>query len=85
MTVPVPEAPAVGELITMSRYLDIIVPRGGRSLIERISREATVPVIKHLEGLCHVYIDDDADIDKAIIFAFLFLIKGFHTRFCLLN
>jgi glutamate-5-semialdehyde dehydrogenase len=61
---------AVGELITMSRYLDIIVPRGGRSLIERISREATVPVIKHLEGLCHVYIDDDADIDKAIKVAY---------------
>jgi glutamate-5-semialdehyde dehydrogenase len=61
---------AVGELITMSRYLDIIVPRGGRSLIERISREATVPVIKHLEGLCHVYIDDDADIEKAIKVAY---------------
>ncbi len=56
---------AVGELITMSEHVDIIVPRGGKSLIERISREATVPVIKHLEGLCHIYIDDDADLSKA--------------------
>ncbi len=57
---------AVGELITMKQYVDIIIPRGGRSLIERISNEASVPVIKHLEGLCHVYIDDHADIIKAI-------------------
>lgn len=61
---------AVGELITLSEYVDIIVPRGGQSLIERVSREATVPVIKHLQGLCHVYIDDDADIDKAIKIAY---------------
>ena len=57
---------AVGELITMKKYVDIIVPRGGKSLIERISKEATIPVIKHLDGICHVYIDDKADLDKAI-------------------
>lgn len=57
---------AVGELITMKQFVDVIVPRGGKSLIERISREATIPVIKHLDGICHVYIDDKADIEKAI-------------------
>ncbi len=57
---------AVGALITMKEYVDVIVPRGGKSLIARISDEATVPVIKHLDGICHVYIDDEADIDKAI-------------------
>ncbi len=57
---------AVGELITMNEFVDVIVPRGGKSLIERISKEATIPVIKHLDGICHVYIDDKADIDKAI-------------------
>lgn len=57
---------AVGQLITMKEYVDVIVPRGGKSLIERISSEATIPVIKHLDGICHVYIDDHADIDKAI-------------------
>jgi glutamate-5-semialdehyde dehydrogenase len=57
---------AVGELITLTGYVDVIVPRGGKELIERISREARIPVIKHLHGVCHVYIDDDADIDKAI-------------------
>jgi len=57
---------AVGELITLSEYVDVIVPRGGKSLIERISKDATIPVIKHLDGICHVYIDDTADIDKAI-------------------
>lgn len=56
---------AVGELITMTEYVDVIVPRGGKSLIERISREARVPVIKHLDGICHVYIDDKADLDMA--------------------
>jgi glutamate-5-semialdehyde dehydrogenase len=61
---------AVGVLITMDAYLDVIVPRGGKSLIERISREATVPVIKHLEGICHVYVDDRADCDKAIAVAY---------------
>ncbi|OIR18133.1 gamma-glutamyl phosphate reductase [mine drainage metagenome] len=57
---------AVGELITLTAYVDVIVPRGGKELIERISREARIPVIKHLHGVCHVYIDDDADIAKAI-------------------
>jgi glutamate-5-semialdehyde dehydrogenase len=61
---------AVGELITMSQYVDVIVPRGGKGLIERISQEARVPVIKHLHGICHVYIDDKADLDKAIKVAF---------------
>jgi glutamate-5-semialdehyde dehydrogenase len=57
---------AVGELITMKDYVDVIVPRGGKSLIARISEEARVPVIKHLDGICHVYIDDEADLAKAI-------------------
>jgi len=57
---------AVGELITMKEYVDVIVPRGGKSLIARISEEARIPVIKHLDGICHVYIDDEADLDKAI-------------------
>jgi glutamate-5-semialdehyde dehydrogenase len=56
---------AVGELITMPEFVDVIVPRGGKGLIERISREARVPVIKHLDGICHVYIDDGADPVKA--------------------
>jgi glutamate-5-semialdehyde dehydrogenase len=56
---------AVGELITMPEYVDVIVPRGGKGLIERISKDARVPVIKHLDGVCHVYIDDAADADKA--------------------
>ena len=57
---------AVGELITMQEYVDVIVPRGGKSLIERISKDARVPVIKHLDGVCHVYIDEEADLQKAI-------------------
>ncbi len=57
---------AVGELITMKQYVDVIVPRGGKGLIERISNDARIPVIKHLDGNCHVYIDDDADFDKAL-------------------
>lgn len=61
---------AVGELVRMNRYVDVLVPRGGKSLIERISREATVPVIKHLDGVCHVYVDDFADLDKAERVAF---------------
>ncbi len=64
--VAISDRSAVGELITMKKYVDIIVPRGGKSLIERISKEATIPVIKHLDGICHVYIDDKADLDKAI-------------------
>ncbi|OOZ40899.1 glutamate-5-semialdehyde dehydrogenase [Solemya pervernicosa gill symbiont] len=61
---------AVGELITMPAYVDVIVPRGGKGLIERIMGEARVPVIKHLHGVCHVYIDDDADLEKAIQVAY---------------
>jgi glutamate-5-semialdehyde dehydrogenase len=60
---------AVGRLITMPEYVDVIVPRGGKGLIERISAEARVPVIKHLDGICHVYIDDAADLDKAFAVA----------------
>ncbi|MEQ6343015.1 MAG: glutamate-5-semialdehyde dehydrogenase [Gammaproteobacteria bacterium] len=61
---------AVGELIRMKEYVDVIVPRGGKGLIERISAEAKVPVIKHLDGICHVYIDDKADYDKAVKVAY---------------
>ncbi|QKT03099.1 glutamate-5-semialdehyde dehydrogenase [Ectothiorhodospiraceae bacterium 2226] len=61
---------AVGELIRMKQYVDVIVPRGGKGLIERISEEARVPVIKHLHGVCHVYIDAAADLDKAVRVAF---------------
>ena len=61
---------AVGELIRMKEYVDVIVPRGGKGLIERVSAEALVPVIKHLHGNCHVYIDDKADVDKAVAIAF---------------
>ena len=61
---------AVGALITAEEFVDIIIPRGGKGLIERISKEATVPVIKHLDGICHVYIDADADENKAIDVAF---------------
>jgi glutamate-5-semialdehyde dehydrogenase len=57
---------AVGELLRMQDYVDVIVPRGGKSLIERVSRESKIPVIKHLDGICHVYIDDQADQTKAI-------------------
>ncbi len=57
---------AVGTLISMPEYVDVIVPRGGKGLIERISKEARVPVIKHLDGICHVYIDDEADHVKAV-------------------
>ncbi|MEQ1525170.1 MAG: glutamate-5-semialdehyde dehydrogenase [Gallionella sp.] len=57
---------AVGELITMKDYVDVIVPRGGKGLIERITSEARIPVIKHLHGVCHVYVDDEADLEKAI-------------------
>ncbi len=57
---------AVGELITMKEFVDVIVPRGGKGLIERISADARIPVIKHLDGNCHVYVDDEADLEKAI-------------------
>jgi glutamate-5-semialdehyde dehydrogenase len=57
---------AVGQLIAMPEYVDVIIPRGGKGLIERISREARVPVIKHLDGNCHVYVDDPCDIGMAV-------------------
>jgi len=57
---------AVGELLRMNEYVDIIVPRGGKGLIERIMAESRIPTIKHLDGVCHVYIDDAADLDKAV-------------------
>ncbi len=57
---------AVGRLITMTEYVDVIVPRGGKSLIARLMEEARVPMIKHLDGICHVYIDADADLDRAV-------------------
>ena len=60
---------AVTELVTMPQFVDVIVPRGGKGLIERITDEAKVPVIKHLDGVCHVYIDDQADLDKAFAIA----------------
>jgi glutamate-5-semialdehyde dehydrogenase len=61
---------AVGELITLPQYVDVIVPRGGKGLIERLMRESKVPMIKHLDGICHVYIDDKADHKKALDIAF---------------
>ena len=61
---------AVGEMLKMKRCIDVIIPRGGKGLIERISSESEVPVIKHLDGICHVYIDDDADYKKAVKVAF---------------
>ncbi len=60
----------VGLMISMCEYVDVIIPRGGKGLIERISADARVPVIKHLDGICHVYIDDEADLEKAIQVAF---------------
>ncbi len=57
---------AVGELLRMNQYVDIIVPRGGKGLVERVMAESRIPMIKHLDGVCHVYIDDRADLDKAI-------------------
>jgi glutamate-5-semialdehyde dehydrogenase len=61
---------AVGELLRLKDSVDVIIPRGGKSLIERISNESEVPVIKHLDGICHVYIDDEADREKALSVAF---------------
>ena len=60
---------AVVELIQMREFVDVVVPRGGKGLVERIANDARVPVIKHLEGLCHIYIDDFADLDKAVAVA----------------
>lgn len=64
--VPTTDREAVGHLIAMPQYVDVIIPRGGKGLIERISRDAKVPVIKHLDGNCHVYVDDPCDIDMAV-------------------
>jgi glutamate-5-semialdehyde dehydrogenase len=60
---------AVGELVAMDKYVDAIVPRGGKGLIERVARDAKVPVIKHLDGICHVYVDERADVAKAVAIA----------------
>jgi glutamate-5-semialdehyde dehydrogenase len=67
--VPTTDREAVGHLITMAQYVDLIIPRGGKGLIERISRDAKVPVIKHLDGNCHVYVDDPCDIAMAVTIA----------------
>ncbi len=64
--VPTTDRAAVGELITMPQFVDVVIPRGGKSLIERISRDAKVPVIKHLDGNCHVYVDDPCDLAMAV-------------------
>ena len=64
--VPTTDREAVGRLIAMPEYVDVIIPRGGKGLIERISREARVPVIKHLDGNCHTYVDDPCDLDMAV-------------------
>jgi glutamate-5-semialdehyde dehydrogenase len=64
--VPTTDRAAVSALITMPEYVDVIIPRGGKGLIERVSKEAKVPVIKHLDGNCHVYVDDPCDMDMAV-------------------
>src|SRR5919199_2235726 len=64
--VPTADRAAVGELIRLREYVDIIVPRGGKELIERLARESRIPMIKHLDGVCHVYIDERADPDMAV-------------------
>jgi glutamate-5-semialdehyde dehydrogenase len=61
---------AVSALLGMPEYVDVIIPRGGKGLIERVSREARMPVIKHLDGICHIYIDDKADLEKAVRVAY---------------
>jgi glutamate-5-semialdehyde dehydrogenase len=67
--VPTTDREAVGQLIAMPQFVDVIIPRGGKGLIERISREAKVPVIKHLDGNCHTYVDDPCDLDMAVTVA----------------
>ena len=67
--VPTTDRAAVGQLITMPQYVDVIIPRGGKGLIERISAEAKVPVIKHLDGNCHTYVDDPCDVAMAVTVA----------------
>lgn len=64
--IPTQDRAAVGELLKLSEYIDIIVPRGGKSLIERVQNDSRVPVMAHLDGICHVYVDADADIKKAV-------------------
>jgi glutamate-5-semialdehyde dehydrogenase len=64
--VPTADRAAVGAMIALPEYIDIIVPRGGKSLIERLARDSKIPMIKHLDGVCHVYIDDSADADMAV-------------------
>jgi glutamate-5-semialdehyde dehydrogenase len=66
LVVNTPDRAAVGELLRMHDYVDIIVPRGGKSLVERVIAESRIPMIKHLDGVCHVYIDERADLDKAV-------------------
>jgi glutamate-5-semialdehyde dehydrogenase len=66
LVVSTPDRGAVGELLRMHDHVDIIVPRGGKSLVERVIAESRIPMIKHLDGVCHVYIDDRADLDKAV-------------------
>ena len=61
---------AVGELLRLKNMVDVIIPRGGKSLIERVTADSLIPVIKHLDGICHVYIDDDADLEKAVSVAY---------------
>ena len=67
--VTTPDRAVVSELVALEKFVDAIVPRGGKGLIERVSRDAKVPVIKHLDGICHVYIDDRADLEKAVAIA----------------
>src|SRR5262249_9067768 len=64
--VPTVDRAAVGQLITMPQFVDVIIPRGGKGLIERISKEARVPVIKHLDGNCHCYVDATVDLEQAL-------------------
>ena len=67
--VPVVDREAVGAMLTLPQFIDLVVPRGGKSLIERVSAESRVPVLKHLDGICHVFIDRDADPEKAMAIA----------------
>lgn len=60
---------AVGQLVTLKDYVDVIIPRGGKGLVERIAKESLIPVIKHLDGVCHVYVDKDANLEKALSIA----------------
>ena len=68
--IEITEREAVSELLCLSEFVDVIIPRGGKELIKRVNHEAQMPVIKHLHGICHVYIDNEADIDKGIAIAY---------------